>query len=420
MPALARKHLVREGEVACYHVWSRCVQRIWLCGEDPVTGTDYSHRKTWIEDLLKYQAKVFAVDVGAYHILSNHKHSVLCTRPDIARTWSAEEIAWRWKMAWPNWEAGAWFREPDDRSIEALLAQGPQHIEKLRGNLSSLSWFLARWKEPIARRVNFEAKTSGHMWAERFGCRELTDDGEVLAGCVYNDLQQVKCGAVESVEQSNNASIQLRFQAWAAQESQEIVNAFQGKKLDEEAYHLPADVVEQMLVDSWLTPFSDESPLLLLRKEQEEIEEPPVTVLTTTADANGDPSNASEAEAPPESKTPPSTPATEPDGCAPDPDRKTYQIHKLQLPKLDDITMRRPLLEISRVHYLDIVRRASDAWKALDLNDPLIDPGAPPRMSDQGSIGRRRASFKQFTAFFRKMGPQLKLPEFALARGDPD
>ena len=108
MPGNARKDIVRAGEVATYHCWSRCVQRAFLCGEDPVTGRDFNYRRSWIEDLLAYQARVFAVDVGNYNLLSNHAHLILRTRPDIAAQWSAEELALRWKMAWPEFHDGQW------------------------------------------------------------------------------------------------------------------------------------------------------------------------------------------------------------------------------------------------------------------------------------------------------------------------
>lgn len=272
MPAHSRKDLVREGEVAVYHVWSRCVQSIYLCGVDPITGKDFSHRKNWVENLLKYQSKVFAVDVGGYHTMSNHKHADLCTRPDIAATWSDEEVAWRWKMAWPKFEKGEWFREPEDAKIAALLAQGPEVIEQIRQNLSSLSWFMARWKQPIALEANKETKTKGHMWAERFGCRELTNDGEILSGLVYTDLQQIKCGAARTLEESDHSSIQLRLKAWASQQAKEVVDAFEKRGEQEGEYDLSADQVEQMLLDSWMMPFSDQSPLLMMRNDDEDDE----------------------------------------------------------------------------------------------------------------------------------------------------
>jgi len=155
MPGCARKEIVREGEIATYHCWSRCVQRAWLCGDDPYSGQNYDHRRVWIKSLLEYQASIFAVDIGNYSILSNHQHIICRTRPDIVEGWSDEEVAWRWKMAWPRWENGRWMREPTDEEIQELLAR-PQHMQAVRRHLSSLSWFMARSKEPISRLANAE------------------------------------------------------------------------------------------------------------------------------------------------------------------------------------------------------------------------------------------------------------------------
>ena len=146
MPGHARKDIVRKGEIGVYHTWSRCVQRAFLCGRDPVTGKDFDYRRTWIKTLLEYQASVFAVEVGNYSILSNHQHAILRTRPDIAATWSDEEVAWRWKLAWPTWQDGQWVREPTDEEVQEILSQ-PDRIPILRSNLADLSWFMARWKE---------------------------------------------------------------------------------------------------------------------------------------------------------------------------------------------------------------------------------------------------------------------------------
>jgi hypothetical protein len=64
VPGHARKDIVRKGEIGVYHTWSRCVQRAFLCGRDPLTEKDFDHRRSWIKSLLEYQASVFAVDVG--------------------------------------------------------------------------------------------------------------------------------------------------------------------------------------------------------------------------------------------------------------------------------------------------------------------------------------------------------------------
>ena len=163
MPATARKDIVREGEIGTYHCWSRCVQRAFLCGYDPLTERDFDYRRGWIEDLLAYQARVFAIDVGNFNVLSNHLHALFRTRPDLAATWPAEEVALRWKLAWPEFHDGQWIREPTDAELDALLAR-PEKIQQVRRRLSSLSWLMARWKEPIARLCNAEMETAGHFW----------------------------------------------------------------------------------------------------------------------------------------------------------------------------------------------------------------------------------------------------------------
>ena len=70
MAGCARNQIVREGEIGIYHTWSRCVQRAYLCGDDPLTGVNYDYRRSWIQDLLKHQAGVFAVDIGNFAILN--------------------------------------------------------------------------------------------------------------------------------------------------------------------------------------------------------------------------------------------------------------------------------------------------------------------------------------------------------------
>lgn len=46
------KDLVREGKSRPYHCWSRCVQRSFLYGDDPLTGRNFNYRRGWAEDPL--------------------------------------------------------------------------------------------------------------------------------------------------------------------------------------------------------------------------------------------------------------------------------------------------------------------------------------------------------------------------------
>ena len=96
MPACARRQIVVEEEVGVYHCIARCVRRALLCGIDPYTGQDFSHRKDWIVDRMRELAVLFAIEVCDYSVMSNHLHLVLRIRPDIAGQWSDDEIALRW------------------------------------------------------------------------------------------------------------------------------------------------------------------------------------------------------------------------------------------------------------------------------------------------------------------------------------
>ena len=261
MPGCARKEIVRDGEIATYHCWSRCVQRAWLCGDDPYSGQNYDHRRVWIKSLLEYQACIFAVDIGNYSILSNHQHIICRTRPDIVEGWSDEEVAWRWKMAWPRWEDGRWMREPTDEEIQELLAR-PQHMQAVRRNLSSLSWFMARSKEPIARMANAEAKTKGHFYESRYGSRELVDDGGILCCSIYVDLNQLKAGMSTSLAESDNSAIQDRIHAWLQREAEKSVKKFHKQK-DSPDDQLEPGQVQQLLADCHLSPIDQRGPLML-------------------------------------------------------------------------------------------------------------------------------------------------------------
>jgi REP element-mobilizing transposase RayT len=80
MPRIRRRFLLDPAEIGVYHCINRCVRRAYLCGQDPVSGKDFEHRRQWIQDRMQFLAREFGVDVLGFSVLSNHLHVVLRNR----------------------------------------------------------------------------------------------------------------------------------------------------------------------------------------------------------------------------------------------------------------------------------------------------------------------------------------------------
>ena len=209
--AYPRHLLVPPDTRGTYHCVSRCVRRAFLCGEDPVTGQSFAHRKAWLETRLLELGSLFAVAVHAYAVMSNHLHLVLEVDPNAPATWSDEDVATRW-LALTSARTDVYL--PDAVRIRHLL-DNPQRLAVLRERLGSLSWFMRCLKEPIARQANKEDHCSGRFWEGRFKTQALLDDAAVLACMAYVDLNPLRAGLVERPEQGPNTSLRHRFRTQA-------------------------------------------------------------------------------------------------------------------------------------------------------------------------------------------------------------
>ena len=76
--AKARKTQVSLEATPYYHCVTRCVRRSFLCGVDSYSGQSYEHRRQWVEDRLYKLVSVFAIELCAFSVMSNH---VLCVAP---------------------------------------------------------------------------------------------------------------------------------------------------------------------------------------------------------------------------------------------------------------------------------------------------------------------------------------------------
>ncbi len=206
----ARSDIVEEGEVGVYHCVSRCVRRAFLCGKDSVSGQSFEHRRLWIRTRLSTLVELFAVEVVAYAVMSNHLHSLVRVRPDHAKEWSSEEVARRWRLLFPLRRLKGVPAKPNEEEIAALVMQ-PQKIALYRARLSSLSWFNRCLNEHIARRANAEDECKGRFWEGRFKCQRVFDLAGVLACAAYIDLNPIRAGVAKTLESSDHTSIQDRI-----------------------------------------------------------------------------------------------------------------------------------------------------------------------------------------------------------------
>jgi hypothetical protein len=212
--ALPRSHYVQDGQEGVYHCFSRCVRRAFLYGFDQVTQRDFSHRKAWLVERLRHLAAIFAIDVCAYAVMENHYHTVLRTRPDIVALWPDRDVATRWLTLFPRHrDRNGAPMPPAEKDVRALT-DCPERIDKLRQRLSSLSWFMGRLNEFIARAANKEDGVKGRFWESRFKCQALLDEAAIAASMVYVDLNPIRAGRAATPEESDFTSIQERIRAW--------------------------------------------------------------------------------------------------------------------------------------------------------------------------------------------------------------
>jgi REP element-mobilizing transposase RayT len=219
----ARKSLISLQDTPYYHVVARCVRRAWLWGYDEYAAKDYSHRKQWVLERLEQLTSIFAVDLCAYAVMSNHYHLVLHVDRSAADAWTLNEVVARWTILFSKprlierWEQGI--------ALDAELEVVERLIALWRARLCDVSWYMRCLNEHLARRANAEDNCKGRFWQGRFKSQALLDEAGLLTAMAYVDLNPVRAGIAATPEESEFTSIYQRIRELRASEATEEVAA---------------------------------------------------------------------------------------------------------------------------------------------------------------------------------------------------
>jgi len=203
-----RKELISLEDTPYYHCVSRCVRGAFLCG----SGKNYNfeHRRGWIVQRIKRLAEVFAIDVAAYAVMSNHYHLVLRIDSALCQNLSREQVIQRWRQLFAGppliqvFVAGGALSAPE-------LAVVDEIVETWRQRLGDISWFMRCLNEHIARLANREDGCTGRFWEGRFKSQALLDDRALISCMAYVDLNPVRAGIASRPEDSDYTSLQERL-----------------------------------------------------------------------------------------------------------------------------------------------------------------------------------------------------------------
>ncbi|ACA87891.1 transposase [Shewanella woodyi] len=211
MPRPRRTQMSIE-DTSWYHCCSRVTRRARLFGNDELTGKNYDYRRDWVESLLLKLGDIFAIDVAAYAVMSNHLHLVLQIDIELANRWTDREVVEQWHQLFNGTELTQRFAKGE--VIEEYQVAKLKHLVAIyRSRLCDISWFMRCLNEPIARMANKKDKCTGRFWEGRFKSQALLDEAAVLACMAYVELNPIRAQMADTLESSDNTSIQLRVNA---------------------------------------------------------------------------------------------------------------------------------------------------------------------------------------------------------------
>jgi REP element-mobilizing transposase RayT len=207
-----RSSQISLSDTPYYHCISSCVRRSFLCGVDKYSGQSYEHRREWVEKRMLFLSSVFAIDICAYAVMSNHVHMVLHVDVKQTQVWSDNHVVQRWHRLHRGTLLTQMFVRGDS------ISQGQQQtldntITEYRRRLHDISWFMRNLNEHIAREANKEDDCRGRFWEGRFKSQALLDDAALLSCMAYVDLNPIRAKIADTPETSKHTGIKQRLES---------------------------------------------------------------------------------------------------------------------------------------------------------------------------------------------------------------
>ncbi len=245
-----RAQQVSLNDTPYYHCVSRCVRRAFLCGVDHYSGQSYEHRRDWVEKSLYAFADVFCIDICAYAVMSNHLQLVLHLNPDKAQSLEFVDIIQRWHSIFRGNLLSQRYLKGETLS-ESEMTMLTEIVKEWRERLLSISWFMRRLCEPIAREVNKEDDCTGRFWEGRFKTQALLDEAALAACMAYVDLNPVRAKIAESPETSDYTSIKQRIQNHVQGKTETRLFPFIGSENEKKVKELPFELIDYIELVDW-------------------------------------------------------------------------------------------------------------------------------------------------------------------------
>ena len=193
-----------------HHSISRCMSRDVLCSDDRYSDNNFDHRKPWLLPRLKLLEEVFAIDIAAYSVMSDHHHVVLHVDQTRGRSWGRDEVIRRWLRLYKG-DPLVHRHLQGKLQSEAEYRQLDRITDTWRERLTSISEFMRCINEYMASRANREDDCKGRLWEGRFKSQPLLDEAALMSCMAYVDLNPVRAGLSKTLEGSDFTSIQTRI-----------------------------------------------------------------------------------------------------------------------------------------------------------------------------------------------------------------